>query len=241
MEERINNDFYEELGDGWYTATDHPIALLRAENKVRVPWILSEIGSNKTVLDIGCGAGILTNALAEKGHTVHGIDLSEMSLQVAKKRDATQSVVYRQASGYSLPYPAQTFDVVCAMDLLEHVEEPQKVIAEASRVLKPNGLFFFHTFNRNLLSYLLIIKAVDWCVPNAPKNMHVYPLFIKPKELTKICETHNLHVEKLLGFRPELFNKSLFQLLIQRKIGENFKFRFSKSLATGYCGFSRKI
>ena len=160
MEERINNDFYEELGDGWYTATDHPIALLRAENKVRVPWILSEIGPRKTVLDIGCGAGILTNALAEKGHTVHGIDLSERSLQVAKTRDATQSVVYKQASGYSLPYPAQTFDVVCAMDLLEHVEEPQKIIAEASRVLKPNGLFFFHTFNRNLLSYLLIIKAV---------------------------------------------------------------------------------
>ena len=64
----INNDFYEELSEGWYTASDHPIALLRAENRVRVPWIIGEIGRNKTVLDVGCGAGILANALSLAGH-----------------------------------------------------------------------------------------------------------------------------------------------------------------------------
>src|SRR3990167_3717062 len=72
----INNDFYEDLEERWYTASDHPIALLRAENAVRVPWIIELIGKRKKVLDVGCGAGILTNALSKAGHEVDGIDLS---------------------------------------------------------------------------------------------------------------------------------------------------------------------
>lgn len=236
----INNDFYEELAEGWYTASDHPIALLRAENAVRVPWIISEIGKNKTVLDIGCGAGILTNALAKEGHAVYGIDLSPSSLEVAKKHDATQKVSYAVANAYALPFEAEKFDVVCAMDVLEHVEEPSLLISEASRVLKPGGLFFFHTFNRNFLSYMLIIKGVEWCVPNAPKNMHVYPLFIKPEELREICESKDLSVVNLRGFSPKILSKPFWQMLFKRKVPENFTFRFSKSLATGYCGYAKK-
>lgn len=241
----INNDFYDELDEGWYTSCDHPIALLRAENAVRVPWILSEIlsqiGEKKTVLDIGCGAGLLTNALAQAGHIVHGIDLSAKSLEVAKNHDATQTVLYKEASGYALPYPDASFDVVCAMDLLEHVEDPGRVISEASRVLKKGGLFFFHTFNRNWLSYLLVIKGVEWFVPNAPKNMHVYHLFIKPEELEKMCATQGLYIVNLQGFAPHLFAKPFLKMVFTRKIPEDIAFRFSKSLKTGYCGCSKKI
>jgi 2-polyprenyl-6-hydroxyphenyl methylase/3-demethylubiquinone-9 3-methyltransferase len=236
----INNDFYEELSEGWYTASDHPIALLRAENAVRVPWIIEEIGAKKTVLDIGCGAGILTNALSKVGHTVYGIDLSPSSLEVAKKHDATKKVSYQVANAYALPCEEETFDVVCAMDVLEHVEEPNLLISEASRVLKPGGLFFFHTFNRNFLSYMLIIKGVEWCVPNAPKNMHVYPLFIKPEELKEICENQDMQVVNLRGFSPKILSKPFWQMLFKRKVPENFTFRFSKSLATGYCGYAKK-
>lgn len=236
----INNDFYEELADKWYTATDHPIALLRAENAVRVPWILSEIGNRKTVLDIGCGAGILANALAKAGHRVCGIDLSESSLKVAKQRDPTKKVAYQLANAYSLPYSDQMFDVVCAMDVLEHVEEPGLLISEASRVLKPGGLFFFHTFNRNFLSYMLIIKGVEWCVPNTPKNMHVYPLFIKPDELRDLCVGENLQIKKLHGFRPRILPRAFFRMLFTRKVPKDFTFCFSKSLATGYCGLAQK-
>lgn len=239
----INNAFYDHLHDDWYNASNHPIALLRAENQVRNPWIANEIQKRyKTpisLLDIGCGAGLLTNALALDGHQVSGIDLSEQSLKIARNRDQTKTVNYQAANAYQLPFPDATFEVVCAMDILEHVENPNRLIQEASRVLKPNGLFFFHTFNRNPLSYLVIIKGVDWCVQNAPKNMHVYPLFIKPKELRTLCKNHHLQVENMIGFRPAL-TFPFFRMLFTRKVPKNFSFCFSKNLSTGYCGLANK-
>lgn len=240
---QINNAFYDELHDLWYTASNHPVALLRAENSVRNPWIAKTVEekfrSPVEILDIGCGAGLLTNALALNGHSVTGIDLSEQSLKIAQKRDTTQKVAYLPANAYNLPFQEKMFDVVCAMDILEHVESPEKLIAEASRVLKPNGLFFFHTFNRNFLSYLLIIKGVDWFVSNAPKNMHIYPLFIKPKELTILCERNALIVQKMHGFRP-CFNTALFRMIFTRKVPHDFAFCFSKNLSTGYSGVAQK-
>jgi 2-polyprenyl-6-hydroxyphenyl methylase/3-demethylubiquinone-9 3-methyltransferase len=235
----INNSFYDQLGEDWYSGVDHPIALLRAENALRIPWIAKTISPLSCVLDIGCGAGFLTNALAQAGHRVSGIDLSQKSLEIAERHDSTRSVDYREASAYTLPYLDETFDAVCAMDVLEHVEDPRRLIEEASRVLKPKGLFFFHTFNRNLLSYLLVIKGVDWCVPNAPKNMHVYHLFIKPKELEEMCETNRLAFQALLGFEPR-FSKPLWKMVLQRRVPPDFSFKFSISLKTGYCGFAKK-
>jgi 2-polyprenyl-6-hydroxyphenyl methylase/3-demethylubiquinone-9 3-methyltransferase len=192
------------------------------------------------VLDIGCGAGLLTNALAKAGHTVSGIDLSESSLEIAKKYDQTKKVRYLTANAYSLPFANEEFDVVCATDVLEHVEDPRLLIAEAGRVLKSNGLFFFHTFNRNLLSYILVIKGVEWCVRNTPKNMHVYPLFIKPKELNELCFFYQLNVIKLIGLRPKFLNCAFFKMLFTRRVSRDFRFCFSRSLATGYCGMAQK-
>lgn len=235
----INNAFYDELAEGWYTEMNHPIALLRAENRLRIPWLLKELGpKSKTVLDVGCGGGLLANALAKAGHTVSGIDLSSSSLEVARSFDETKTVDYRVANGYSLPFRNETFDVVAAMDVLEHVEEPRLLISEASRVLKPNGRFFFHTFNRNWISYVLIIKGVEWCVPNAPKNMHVYPLFIKPDELQEMMSEYDLTMKNISGFVPTA--RSIWQLLWKRKITPDFSFRFSKNSTSGYCGWATK-
>lgn len=240
----INNRFYDDLNDQWYLASNHPVALLRAENKVRVPWIIKEIEKHFPrkckILDIGCGAGMLTNALSKEDHEVTGIDLSRTSLATAKKYDPTKKVTYLWADGYDLPFEDKSFDVVCAMDLLEHVESPYLLIKEASRVLKHGGLFFFHTFNKNLFSFLLIIKGVDLFVPNAVKNMHVYSLFIKPKQLQKICEQCGMQIKTLKGFRPKLSHPAVFKMIFQRKIPEDFPFIFSKSTLTGYCGISIK-
>lgn len=236
----INNDFYDDLEEGWYTRNDHPIALLRKENELRIPWILSTLENPVKVLDIGCGAGFLTNALAQKGHIVTGVDLSEKSLDTARFHDQTQKVHYLKADAYSLPFKEREFDVVCAMDILEHVDNPKKLIKEAARVLKPGGKFFFHTFNRNPISYLFIIKGVDWFVKNAPKNMHVYPLFIKPKELQTYLFEEGLNIKEIKGFRPKIFSKAFFKLVITKSVPPDYSFTFCKSQLTGYCGYAFK-
>lgn len=240
----INNDFYETLHEKWYTAQDHPIALLRAENAIRSPWVAQEIrcrrGEKLQVLDIGCGGGLLTNHLAMNGYDVTGIDLSYSSLEVAKHFDQTRKVRYLRANAYELPFKNESFDVVCAMDILEHVENPQKLIQEAARVLRKNGLFFFHTFNRNVLSYLLVIKGIDWFVKNAPQNMHVYHLFITPEEMKVMCNRESLSVDLLVGLVPNACSWAFWKILFTGKISKNFEFCFVDNLATGYCGIANK-
>jgi len=241
----INNSWYDDLNEAWHSTEDHPIALLRSENRLRNPWIQSVLVKHFrhpcSVLDIGCGGGLLTNYLAQKGHLVTGVDLSESSLQIARDLDTTKSVNYIKANAYQLPFSDKSFDVVCAMDILEHVEQPQVLIQEASRVLKKDGLFFFHTFNRNVWSYLLVIKGIDWCFSNAPPHMHVYPLFIKPEELKQFCTNQKLNVQEMKGVRIVMENRSFWKLLYKKKVDENFKFSFTKSLKTGYSGFAKKV
>jgi 2-polyprenyl-6-hydroxyphenyl methylase/3-demethylubiquinone-9 3-methyltransferase len=238
----INNAFYDDLDEMWQGSSDHPIALLRAENQLRNPWIQEVIAKHFShpchVLDVGCGGGYLTNHLAKKGHFVSGVDLSEQSLEVARKYDSSGSVEYKRASAYELPFSDNTFDVVCAMDLLEHVEKPAQVVKEAARVLKKGGLFFFHTFNRNFLSYFMVIKGVEWCFANAPKNMHVYPLFIKPDELTEICEHHGMEVKEIKGVRPDFSKKAFWKMVLTKQVSDDFKFLFTDSLKTGYSGYA---
>lgn len=240
----VNNAFYDTLEKLWDGAPDHPIALLRAENNVRTPWVASKIKESFShpchVLDIGCGGGLLTNPLAIDGHDVTGIDLSEHSLEWAKKSDTTASVTYVKADAKKLPMGNGVFDVVCAMDLLEHVDNPEEVIQEASRVLKPGGLFFFHTFNRTWLSYLLVIKGVEWFVKNTPKDMHLYSHFIKPSELQTWCKKNTLHVESIKGFVPNARKIAFWKTALTRQIDKDFTFAFSRSLSTGYLGHARK-
>ncbi len=238
----INNAFYETLNENWYEECPHPIALLRAENALRNPWIeqvVSErMGKEKSILDIGCGGGLLTNYLAQRRHLVQGIDLSLSSLKIAEARDATRSVRYARADASHLPFSNGSFDVVCAMDLLEHVENPQQVIAEASRVLKPEGLFFFHTFNRNLWSWLVVIKGVEWVVQGTPPRMHVYKLFLKPKELEQICSRHALERVECKGVRPDLSRAAFWKMLATGLVDPGFRFVFTHSLMMGYSGYA---
>lgn len=240
----INNAWYDDLNQSWQNAEDHPIALLRSENNLRNPWIQSVLVKTFhhpcSVLDIGCGGGYLTNFLAQKGHLVTGIDLSLSSLQIAKTLDKTKSVDYRRANAYELPFADNSFDAVCAMDIIEHVENPGQLIHEASRVLKKGGLFFFHTFNRNIWSYIMVIKGVEWCFSNAPVNMHVYPLFVKPEELKTLCQNQQLDVQELKGVRISLNNKSFWKMVFTKKVDEKLRFEFTESLRTGYSGFAKK-
>lgn len=244
--QKINNEVYNNYGDRWYTADDDPVALLRAESKAKNPWIIEKIKSHHSlsevtkVLDVGCGAGFLTNDLARVGLHVTGVDLSAESLNVAKKYDATKKVQYLMADAYQLPFADKSFEVVTALDFLEHVERPQEIIKEFSRVLKPGGIFIFHTFNRNLLSYFIIIKLVEWLVKNTPKNMHVINLFIKPSELKQYSLNANMKVISLVGLRPVLSSipfKNFFSGIVPKSL----EFTYTKSLFLSYMGMAVKI
>ena len=241
---RVNNAVYETLGERWYGAEDDPIALLRAESRLRNPWIASELtrafGNRPAeVLDVGCGGGFLSNHLGSLGHRVTGLDASSDALAVARRYDDTGSVRYQQGDALNLPFPDGSFDAVCAMDFLEHVENPDRVIAEAARVLKPSGLFFFHTFNRNFLSWLIVIKGVEWCVRNTPRNLHVLRLFLKPAEVRSSCARNGLIDLQLRGVRP-VFGRAFLKLLLTRRVSADFSFRFTPSTGLGFSGLATK-
>ncbi len=242
----VNNAFYDSLGERWYTAQDDPVGLLRAESRKLIPWVVAEIGrvysgKNPRVLDVGCGAGFLANELARMGLKVTGIDASERSLEVARKHDCTSSVEYRCGSALALPFPDRSFEVVSAMDFLEHIEDPEQVLGESARVLVPGGLFFFHTFNRNIVSYLVVIKGVEWFVRNTPPGMHRLRCFIKPAELGYMCSRVGLDIEHLRGLVPVLWKSSFWKMIFTGRIADDFAFRFVRLPITGYAGRAVRI
>ena len=240
----VNNDFYHDLVDRWYEADDHPVAILRVEQQVKNPWVHSRIQhhfsrNDLSIADIGCGAGFLTNDLAQTYAEVHGLDASQSSLEIAESRDSSGNVRYQLGNAYQLPYENQSMDIVCAMDFLEHVDNPKQVISECARILKPGGLFFYHTFNRNILSWLIAIKFMEWFVPNTPKHLHVLHLFIKPAELLRMMETHGLINQEIRGLGPK-FNGAMIRSMLARRMLPDFMFHLTAHTLLGYIGVSRK-
>ena len=242
-QKQIDNEIYDNYGERWYTAQDDPVALLRAENKAKIPWVLSkirEIGSpGHKVLDVGCGGGFLTNDFARRGFSVTGVDISPESIRIAREHDVTHKVNYDVADAYELPYPDHSFDIVTNMDFLEHVENPEIVVRECSRVLKPGGLFFFHTFNRNIISELVVIKLVERFIKNTPRNMHVIELFIKPEELKAYCHEAGMEVFCIEGIRPVLSSVS-FRTLFTGVVSPKMRFKSTNSTLMSYIGVARK-
>lgn len=182
----------------------------------------------------------MSNHLAREGFDVTGLDSSQASIDVAARRDETRKARYLLGDALELPFADGSFDVVCAMDFLEHVDHPARVVAEVSRVLKPGGVFFFHTFNRNPIAWLVIIKGVEWFVKNTPRHMHVLRLFIKPRELARMCESHGLSFEVLHGSEPVVLSWAFWRMLFTRVVPRDFRFRFSKSTLLAYTGYAAR-
>ena len=114
------------------------------------------------------------------------------------------------------------------------------MIREASRVLRPNGRFFFHTFNRNLVAFLVVIKGVEWFVKNTPADLHVLRLFLKPSEVRAFCERAALVVSELHGSAPVFFSRAFFCMLLTGSVPEDFRFRFTRSTLVAYTGYAVK-
>jgi 2-polyprenyl-6-hydroxyphenyl methylase/3-demethylubiquinone-9 3-methyltransferase len=216
---------------------------LRAEARIKNRWVTEQIralgNGARSVLDVGCGGGFLANALAEDGLLATGLDTSRTSLAVARRFDRSGKARYLCGDAFRLPHGDARFDVVCAMDFLEHVADPEGVIGEASRVLKPGGLFFFHTFNRNLVARIFAVEGVAWFVRNAPRDLHVYRLFIKPSELAAMCRRHGLDVVTSVGMRPVL-SRAFGRLLLTGTVSPDVAFRLTPSRLVGYLGVARR-
>jgi len=243
---RINDTIYDELGERWYSAADDPVALLRAESRLRTTWVLAELRAHfgerpLAILDVACGGGLLANPLGQAGHVVTGIDLSRDSLAVARRHDPTGSVRYLAMDARALAFADGAYDVVCMMDFLEHLPDRDSVIAEAARVLKPGGWLFFHTFNRTPESWLVAIQGVEWFVKNTPRNLHIFELFLKPVELRALCARHGLRVEVVRGLRPRVWTRAFLDLLFRGTVSASFQFQFTRSQRIGYCGRASKV
>ena len=158
--------------------------------------------AGKTVLDVGCGGGILSESMAGLGAKVAGIDLSDKALQVAKLHllESGNKVDYRHIAVEDLAseQPAR-YDVVTCLEMLEHVPDPHSVIAACARLVKPGGWIFFSTLNRNPKSYLLAIIGAEYVLNLLPRGTHDYAKFIKPSELVQSCRNAGLNLVDLIG------------------------------------------
>ena len=148
--------------------------------------------SGLRVLDVGCGGGILSEALAERGASVLGIDLAESALQAAEAHRAGQAVEYRLESSRDAAARGESFDAVTCMEMLEHVADPAAVLRDIHALLKPGGWAFFSTINRTLKARLGAVYAAEYLLHLVPQGTHQYDWFIKPAELSRMAERAGL-------------------------------------------------
>ena len=177
-------------------------------NPHRLAWIdaLASL-PGRAVLDVGCGGGILAEAMAHKGARVTGIDLAEKPLQIAQAHADGQPIDVRYRKSSAEDWAAgrsEHYDLITCMEMLEHVPDPQAVIAACAAMVKPGGWVFFSTINRNALSFLTAIVGVEYVLRILPRGTHQFARFIKPDELMTMASNAGLVLmdERGLGYNP---------------------------------------
>ena len=180
-------------------------------NPLRLDWIDRAAGlAGKGVLDVGCGGGILAEAMAGRGAIVTGIDLSEKPLGVARLHlyESGQKVDYRQIAAEALADEMPgAFDVVTCMEMLEHVPDPASTVRACAKLVKPNGHVFFSTINRNPKSYLFAVIGAEYILNLLPKGTHDYARFIRPAELARFAREAGLQNEEVIGLHYNPISK----------------------------------
>ncbi|OIR19972.1 ubiquinone biosynthesis O-methyltransferase [mine drainage metagenome] len=207
----IELEKFSQLAHKWWDPNSE-FKPLHEINPLRLGYIdrLAAI-SGKSVLDVGCGGGILSESMAGLGARVTGIDLADKSLQVAKLHllESGKQVEYRKVAVEELAAerPGQ-FDVVTCMEMLEHVPDPAGVVAACARLAKPGGRVFFSTLNRNPKSYLFAILGAEYILNLLPRGTHDFAKFIKPSELAQWCRNAGLNVTDVTGMSYHPLHKT---------------------------------
>jgi 2-polyprenyl-6-hydroxyphenyl methylase/3-demethylubiquinone-9 3-methyltransferase len=199
---------FGQLAHRWWDPSSE-FKPLHEINPLRLKWIDETAGlCGKRVLDVGCGGGILSEAMAARGAEVTGIDLSERALKVAQLHllESGNRVTYLEAAVEDLAQEQpSSFDVVTCMEVLEHVPNPASQVDACARLLKPGGDAFFATINRNAKAFLLAIVGAEYILGLLPRGTHEYARLIRPSELSSWCRRAGLSVEAITGMRYNPF------------------------------------
>jgi 2-polyprenyl-6-hydroxyphenyl methylase/3-demethylubiquinone-9 3-methyltransferase len=196
---------FSELAHRWWDVHSE-FRPLHQINPLRLDWIqqLAPL-KDRQVLDVGCGGGILSDAMARAGATVTGIDLASKSLKVAQLHaleTQTPRVTYREISAEALAAEAPgQFDTVTCMEMLEHVPDPASVIQACATLVKPGGWVFFSTLNRNPKSFVFAIVGAEYVLNLLPKGTHEYAKFIRPAELAAHARAAGLTLQAMKGLQ----------------------------------------
>lgn len=193
---------FEALASRWWDPNSE-FKPLHDINPLRLDYIDRRVGlKGKLVADIGCGGGILSESMAQRGAIVTGIDMGEAPLSVAKLHtlESGVEVDYRQGTVEELAaeQPEQ-YDVITCLEMLEHVPDPASVIKACAKLVKPGGHVFLSTLNRNPKSYLFAIIGAEYLLKMLPKGTHDYSKFIRPSELESWVREAELNVRELTG------------------------------------------
>lgn len=211
----VRNDLslYDRHGDAWWDTDRRQFRSLRAVKEFHLGLIDEHVGpldAATRVADLGCGGGLLSIAVAERGARVYGVDLSAPSLRTARAEARARGCPARfvRADLRRTPLEGGSFDLVLLSDVLEHVSQPERAIAEASRLLRCGGRLFVNTFDRTLLADLLVVRLAEG-LGFVPRGTHDSRMFVKPSELDSMAARSGLARRVLQRERPLLWRTAL--------------------------------
>lgn len=211
----MRNDLsiYSTYAPDWWNGSQRFLRLLHNLVPARIKHFETIVGTwdGKSVLDLGCGGGFMSEALARKGARVIGVDPSEAAIRAAKDHAQREGlkIEYLVGCGESIPLAERTVDCVVCVDVLEHVEDLERVLDEIRRVLKAGGLFLFDTINRTRLASLVIVHMGETVLGLLPRGTHDPAKFIRPNELQSSLNQRGFHLGPLVGLGPRGVNRRL--------------------------------
>jgi 2-polyprenyl-6-hydroxyphenyl methylase/3-demethylubiquinone-9 3-methyltransferase len=203
-------DKFSQLAHRWWDPTSE-FRPLHEINPLRVAWIDQHAQlAGKKVLDVGCGGGLLTEAMARLGAQVTGIDLSDKTLKIAQLHllESKLPIAYAAASAEQFVVEHKgEFDALTCLEMLEHVPDPASTVDACARLVKPGGHVFFSTINRNPKAYLFAVIGAEYVLKLLPRGTHDYARLIKPSELASWCRAAGLEPIEMIGMTYNPFSR----------------------------------